>query len=291
MKIKILNAGYCTCPEHFALQGGRWRGNHFPAMFALFEHPHFGAMLFDTGYSYRFFDETKNLPNRFYRWLTPVTLEEKDLAVNQLSTLNLQPSDITHIFISHFHADHIAALADFDCARFVYLPHAYESVRLARGLEALSRAFMPGLIPGDFDSRAAPIDINRPRLLPPEYFPFTHGFDILGDESLIAVELPGHAIGQMGLFARDENDQIFFFVADAAWLKQAVTENRPPHKLANLLFSDSTAYRETLSNLHEYSSKHPSVHIIPSHCEETIRAFSAILGGKPNAGNGVESNQ
>jgi glyoxylase-like metal-dependent hydrolase (beta-lactamase superfamily II) len=81
-------------------------------MFALLQHPRFGPMLFDTGYSYRFFDETKNFPNRFYRWMTPVTLHEEDLVVNQLLTFDLRPKDITHVFISHFHADHIASLPD-----------------------------------------------------------------------------------------------------------------------------------------------------------------------------------
>jgi len=274
-KVHILQAGFCTCPEHLAIQGGRWRGIHFPAMFALFEHPRFGAMLYDTGYSYRFFEETRNFPNRFYRWLTPVTLEEKDLAVNQLSALNIRPKDITHIFISHFHADHIAALADFAHARYVYLPHAYEKLRSARGLEAVSKAFMPGLIPGDFDGRSAVVDVNTPKLLPPEYSPFTHGFDILGDGSLMAVELPGHATGQMGLFVRDENNEAFFFVADAAWLKKAVTEDRPPHRITDLLFSDPKAYRETLSTLHEYGLKHPDVHVIPSHCEKTLACYSS----------------
>src|SRR5512145_3410083 len=102
MKINILNAGYCTAPEHVAIHGGRWRTIHFPAMFALFRHPRFGAMLFDTGYSYRFFDETKKFPNRLYRLLTPVTLCEEQLAVNQLSTLKIKPSDITKVIISHF---------------------------------------------------------------------------------------------------------------------------------------------------------------------------------------------
>lgn len=281
MKIKILHAGYCTCPEHLAIQGGRWRGIRFPAMFALFEHPRFGAMLFDTGYSYRFFDETRGFPFRFYRWLTPVTLSEEDLAVNQLASFNIRPQDITRVFISHFHADHIAALKDFGGAQFVYLAHAYEKLRLIRGLEAASRAFMPGLIPSDFDERSAPINLSISRALPPEYSPFTQGYDLLGDESILAVELPGHALGQMGLFARDDNDQTFFFAADAAWLKQAIREDRPPHKIANLLFSDPNAYRETLSNLHEYHLNHPDVHVIPSHCEETIRAFSAVPEGNP----------
>jgi glyoxylase-like metal-dependent hydrolase (beta-lactamase superfamily II) len=279
-RVHILRAGYCTAPEHIAIQGGAWRSVHFPAMFALIEHPRFGPMLFDTGYSYRFFDETRTFPNRLYRWLTPVTLREEDLAVNQLLAFNLQPKDISRIFISHFHADHIAALVDFDRARFVYLPHAYEKLRFARGLGAASKAFMPGLIPGDFDGRAAPVDMSRPVNLPIEYEPFEKGYDLLGDESIIAVELPGHAAGQMGLFVREEDGKLIFFVADAAWLKRAVVENRPPHRIADLLFSDGNAYRKTLKDLHIYHSHHPEVQIIPSHCEKTI---SALLAPVPQA--------
>ncbi len=76
MKVHILHAGYCTAPEHIAIQGGRWRSIHFPAMFALLQHPRFGPMLFDSGYSYRFFEETKTFPNRSYRLMTPVRLRE-----------------------------------------------------------------------------------------------------------------------------------------------------------------------------------------------------------------------
>lgn len=273
VKVSIFSAGYCTCPEHLAIQGGRWRNIRFPAMFALFEHPRFGAMLFDTGYSYRFFDETRRFPNRLYRMLTPVTLREEQLAVNQLSTINLKPADITKIFISHFHADHVAALGDFPRAKYVYLPSAYDSVRNLRGLEAISRAHLAGLIPDDFAEHADPINVSGLRPLPPEYAPFTRGFDLLGDESLLAVELPGHAAGQIGLFAREESGAAWFFVADAAWLGQSIRKNRPPHRLANLLFPDPTAYRATLTDLHEFHARRPTVRVIPSHCEATLAEY------------------
>ena len=281
MKINILHAGYCTAPEHIAIHGGRWRSIHFPAMFALLQHPRFGPMLFDTGYSYRFFDETKNFPNRFYRWMTPVTLHEEDLVVNQLLTFDLRPKDITHVFISHFHADHIASLPDLAWSRFVYMPHAFRHLRnpsTGSGqrpplFEDMKHAFLRGLIPSDFDSRSHEVDMSKPILLSEMYAPFKKGYDLLGDESVIGVELPGHALGQMGIFARDENGKLFFFVADAAWLKQSIVENRPPHKIANLLFPDPEAYRETLGNLHTYHLTYPDVEIIPSHCEETILKF------------------
>ncbi len=274
MKINILHAGYCTAPEHIAIQGGRWRGIHFPAMFALFQHPRFGGMLFDTGYSYRFFDETKKIPNRMYRLITPVTLREEDLAINQLSTFNLQPSDISHIFISHFHGDHITALKDFPKADYVYMPHAFSALRAQTPSEDVRHAFLRGLIPPDFDSRSRTVDMTQPILLPKEYAPFKTGYDLLGDQSIIGVELPGHATGQMGLFARDENEKIFFFVADAAWLKRSIVENRPPHKITNKLFPDPEAYRNTLGDLHHYYRTHPDTHIIPSHCDETIKTYA-----------------
>lgn len=280
MKINILHAGYCTAPEHIAIHGGRWRTIRFPAMFALFRHPKFGAMLFDTGYSYRFFDETQKFPKRIYRWMTPITLHEEELATNQLSTFNAQPKDISHIFISHFHADHITALREFPAARFVYLPHAFGHLRRPSTrsgqnlpLEDLKHAFLRGLIPPDFDSRSQEVDISKPILLSEEYAPFKTGYDLLGDESIVGVELPGHAHGQMGLFARNESGQVFFFVADAAWLKQSIVENRPPHKVANFLFPDPKAYRKTLKDLQTFYFTHPDTHVIPSHCEETILQF------------------
>ena len=275
MKIDILHAGYCTAPEHIAIHGGRWRSIHFPAMFVLFRHPRFGAMLFDTGYSYRFFDETQKFPKRFYRWMTPVTLCEQDLIVNQLMTFNLRPQDVTHVFISHFHADHIASLPDLSWSRFVYMPHAFGHLRNLPPSEDMKQAFLRGMIPPDFDSRSQEVNMSRSVLLAEEYAPFKTGYDLLGDGSIIGVELPGHAHGQMGLFASEENGQLFFFVADAAWLKQSIVENRPPHKVANFLFPDPGVYRETLGQLHSYYLTHPKTHVVPSHCEETIRGLEA----------------
>ncbi len=271
--LSIFTAGFCTCPEHIVLQGGRLTSIPFPAMFTLFEHPRFGPMLFDTGYSYRFFDETRRLPNRLYRIATPVTLREEQLAINQLAARGIRPTDITRIFISHFHADHIAALGDFPHARYTYLPKAYDAVKDLRGLRAVSRAYLPGLVPGDFYQRAEPVAESLLKSLPPEFFPFTSGFDLLGDESLLAVELPGHASGQMGLFARATDGVPYFFVADAAWQTTSILENRAPHPLANLLFDEPQAYRKTLTNLHQLHKTWPDVNIIPSHCAQVLSRF------------------
>jgi glyoxylase-like metal-dependent hydrolase (beta-lactamase superfamily II) len=266
-----------------AIQGGKWRNIRFPAMFALLEHPRFGPMLFDTGYSFNFFKETQSFPNRFYRLMTPVYLLEEQLAINQLKNHGINPGDIQRIFISHFHADHIAALNDFPQAQFTYLPQSYESVHKLTGLQALSRAYIPALLPVDFTERSKPITVNMTCELPAEVAPFKHGYDLLGDESVIAVELPGHASGQLGLLCRSESGAIFFFVADAAWLYRSIQLDRQPHAAANWLFSEPERYKETLHQLHILHQTQPDIKIIPSHCAETLAMY---LPGESGLSNG-----
>ena len=273
--LKILQAGFCTCPEHFAIQGGRWRRIPFPAMFVLLDHPRFGPMLFDTGYSSRFFEETRTLLGSLYRLLTPVTFREEESAAHQLAKFNLKTSDITRIFISHFHVDHVSALADFEKAKYVYLPEALHAVQHLRGLRAVARSFFPGLLPPDFVERSATLGADQSCPLPPQFEPFSRGYDLLGDGSIYAVDLPGHATGQMGIFVQSDGGETFFFVADAAWLARSVRENRPPDGLIRGIFPQPEEYDRTLSRLHQYQAQHPGVVVIPSHCAETLNLYAA----------------
>ncbi|MFM8369162.1 MAG: hypothetical protein ACKOBD_10470, partial [Chloroflexota bacterium] len=56
-------------------------------------------------------------------------------------------------------------------------------------------------------------------------------------------------------------------------LKRSIVENRPPHKIANAIFPDPAAYRDTLGKLQTYYQTHPNTIVVPSHCDETIRSL------------------
>ena len=150
MNLNIFEAGFCTHPEHIVIRGGKREDIRFPAMFALLEHPTRGYMLFDTGYSEAFFEATKRFPYSLYARVTPVFLEEHQHAVQQLAQRGIEAKEISIIFISHFHADHVAALKDFPRAKFVYLPLAFASVRGKTGFSAVRKAFLPNLLPNAF---------------------------------------------------------------------------------------------------------------------------------------------
>jgi glyoxylase-like metal-dependent hydrolase (beta-lactamase superfamily II) len=268
MKLTILDAGYCTAPQHITSGMGSWRPARLPALYALLEHPRFGAVLFDTGYGLQFFSETRQFPLSLYQRLTPVTLEESDLAVHRLARRGLRPGDIGTILISHFHADHISALRDFPQARLLYFQSAWQAVQGRQGWQALRLGFVPGLLPADFDERGQVLAPDHLRPMPPEYAPFKIGVNLFGDESAWAVRLPGHATGQMGLFVNTDDGQHYFLVADACWHSRAFREGRGPHPLANLIFANPAQYRQTLAGLHQFHLSQPQVHLIPSHCPE-----------------------
>ena len=268
IKLTLMSDGHCRQLERIALRGGRWRLVKFEALFALLEHPSGGPVLFDTGYSPRFFTETRRWPARAYRWLTPVTLPaQPGSAAVRLAARGIPPEKVGHIFLSHFHADHMGGLRDFPAARVHCSRAAWEDVAGRRGFSALRRAYLPGLLPDDFAARVRFLE-DRPAVeLPNELKPFGGGHDVLGDGSLLTVPLPGHAKGQTGLFFHDSDGTPTLLAADGAWSGEAIRSLRPPSWIARGL-GDRKTLRETLRRLHELHRAHPGVRIIPSHCPE-----------------------
>ncbi|MBL4770661.1 MAG: MBL fold metallo-hydrolase [Planctomycetes bacterium] len=274
VQAELLVAGSCTHPEHIVHGNWRLSSMQFPATFALIRHPDKGLMLYDTGYSTQFLKATEKLPERLYRWITPVTIPEDQTAAAQLRARGIDPEDVKFVILSHFHADHVGGLVDFPRAQFLFLEDAWKAVKDLSGLSALRRAFLPALLPTDFRKRGQAIETGRPMALPSELDPFTHGHDIFGDGSMYAVELDGHAIGQMGLVLRLQTGAFWFLVADACWTSRCYRERISPHVVTRLLFNNTREYRRTLARIGDLSERSPEVQIIPSHCTETLRSLS-----------------
>ena len=274
VQVTWFKTGYCTHPEAIALRDGRWQTVQFPALVALIQHPMLGNILFDTGYSERFFRETYHWPNHLYALITPVYIQPEESAIQQLQQHGIPPESIQYIVISHFHADHIGGLADFPNAEFICAQSAYEAVKQQKGLWAVKAGFLQGLLPPNFEQRVEFVEQKPVVPAVPGYF--ETGFDLFGDRSLLAIELPGHATGQLGLMFVEKTEQCYFLVADACWSSRAYQEFVFPHPIAQLIFSNPTAYRATLQKLHQLHKKHPEILIIPTHCADFWREHSPI---------------
>jgi len=282
VKLRLLAAGACRHPEALTLRGGTFRPVSFPAGFACIEHPAYGIVLFDTGYSSRFFTETARLPAALYRWITPVSYREEDSAASQLRALGIAPRDVRTVVLSHFHADHIGGMRDFPAAQYMYSEEAYRAVAGLGKLAAVRAGYLPGLLPDDLPARSKLLGSCAAVKLP-DGMPFASGYDLFGDGSLIAVDIPGHAAGQIGLLLSTA-EHAYFLCADAVWSSRAYREHRPPHPLAGLIMASRGQYRDSFARVCRLHRQYPDIRIVPSHCGEALdRWMEAAADGRPEA--------
>lgn len=264
----ILRVGACRHPEIMTLKGGHWCPVSFPALVGLIRHRTFGPILFDTGYDDRFFAATEPFPERLYRLATPVQFDAADSLPVQLARLRLTPDDIAGVFVSHFHGDHVAGLGNFEKSKIFCSREGLDRLRRGSRFSRVRKGLLSDLVPKDIDNVSEFFEA-MPRLpLGKEMAPFIYGADVLGDGSLVAVELPGHCPGHWGLLVRPANGRPVFFIGDAAWSIAAVTDNRPPPAVTTALLGETQSYRQTLAALSTVS-RTGAVELIPSHCEVT----------------------
>lgn len=264
---RLLETGHCLHPELSSREGASWRPCEFPALVALLRHPALGWMLFDTGYGQAFMEATRRLPERLYRLVTPVRWQPQQSAAAQLQALGLKPRSISHILLSHLHADHVGALADFEAATPWCARAALEDICGRSRWSALSTGLLPDLLPEQICSKIRHYEDCAAVRLPGDFAPFGHGHDLFGDQSVLAIPLPGHAAGHFGLCFRAQGRWIFL-VGDAAWSRRAIEDNAPPPAWATSLLGDTAAYRATLTSLHTLAQRRNGLVMVPAHCRD-----------------------
>lgn len=259
--IDFYHTGYCRHPECIACTGGSWRPASFPAMAA---HIHAGGgMLFDTGYASHFKTATARFPEKFYALTTPVVFSQPSLK----QQLGDDARNVSRIFLSHFHADHVAGLKDFPEIEIICSGKALSL--LESGVSRFSRlrqGFLPQLLPDDFMRRVTIIEKFPQIRLPPDLRPFEYGYQVAN--GIVAIELSGHAKGHYGIWTEN-----VLLIADAAWKMENINQNRLPHWISAFVMDSYRQFLETLKKLQELHSHNADLMIVPSHCEKTLSSL------------------
>ncbi|MGR5123823.1 MBL fold metallo-hydrolase [Vibrio harveyi] len=274
LKIKIFEAGHCVHPGFVVKPGSGLKPRSFPAAVALIQHPTQGNILFDTGYHEHFFRATRPFPERFYAWTTPCHYQKEHGIVAQLAKEKIGPHEIEHLVLSHFHADHIAAVSEFAHSQLHCQQKGVDALTKSGRVGGVRKGYLKALLPQQLESNLV---MHRDFSIPiGEILPHCQGVDLLckdmfNDGLIYMVSLPGHAAGQVGLLAKRELGWLFL-LADACWLIESLSENIDQHWLANMLCDDTQAYKQTLSELRScYQNTHHFVRFVPSHCQATIQ--------------------
>jgi len=271
--VSLIEAGHCLHPAIMARAGASLCPTQFPALVGVIRHPSAGIMLFDTGYDPAFFAATQRLPERLYRWATPVRLGAGEAAVDQLARCGIAAGDVTAIILSHFHGDHVAGLSAFPRARIFCARTGLDEMHRLGRFARVRNGLLIALAPADIAARATFFE-DLPRVaLPAALAPFEDGADLLGDASLLAIELPGHCPGHWGLALAGEDGRRLMLVGDAAWSIGAIRDDAPPPWLTTALLGNTAHYRRTLGALHALAARNRDLVMLPSHCREAARAL------------------
>ncbi len=270
VRVVALAAGACLNLEALTRRGAPWRVRAYPAGFALLLHPEHGPVLFDTGYTSRVLTLMRRWPGALYGLITPVRFQPQQSAPAQLARLGIAPGDVRHIIVSHLHADHVGALRDFPAATFHLGPTAYPPLRGLKGLRAVRRAFLPELLPPDFERRCRALH-SQPA--PAGFAPFKQVADVFADGSVYALPVPGHAPGMSALVVRSAPEAdlsgsgqgLTLLASDAAWDVDALRRGGEVHPLARLAFWNPAQERRSREQLRRWLAAHPLTRVIVSH--------------------------
>ncbi len=196
-----------------------------PVPFFLIEHRG-NRVLFDTGYA-------RSAIHASARGDYIPVMTEGDYVVEQLASLGLKPTDVTHVVLSHLHSDH------------------------AGGFEALSDV---------------PCYLQREELRQPgvEVFVERHSVrwqfldgdcDLFGDGRLRALSTPGHSPGHQSLLLSVVSGEEMLLAADAAYTRVALEQRSLPASAF-----DRTSALETFENI--IAMQQRGVRVIYGHAPE-----------------------
>jgi glyoxylase-like metal-dependent hydrolase (beta-lactamase superfamily II) len=237
--------------EKLVLRGGRWKTIDIPIRYGFWQHPGLGPVLIDTGYTPRATEgSARSFALKFYSTLLRPRLVEENLPQAWLRARQIEPADIGHVIVTHFHADHVAALRDFPKARFLASGEAFEFLSRMSRRKQIDNVFFPELLPPEFDDRLIRIE-DRPKVALP--FKLGIGFDLFGDGSCLAVPLPGHALGHFGLLWPELSPPLLYAV-DTQWLLRAIVEDRSPKGPARLIYSHRQAAEQSTEKVRRFAA-------------------------------------
>jgi glyoxylase-like metal-dependent hydrolase (beta-lactamase superfamily II) len=268
MTVDVHVSGYCVADASIVDRARKREKIKFYAVWLHIFHERFGHILVDTGYSKLFYEATRTFPEKLYAWATPVFISDSESAVSVLRSKNIDPSDISYIIISHFHADHICALRDFPSAKFVCSRAALDEVNRVQGWRAVRKGILKALLPADFHQRvllvediAASSGIIDGGLEAKSFF----------DESRIQfVYLQGHATGMLGLLISTA-DKTILYAADAQWDKDVFEAGRLPAPIVKLFFSSWADFISSADKLRAYMALNPATRLMFTHCRQTLK--------------------
>jgi glyoxylase-like metal-dependent hydrolase (beta-lactamase superfamily II) len=275
-EVRAFDGGYCR--HLLALVDRRtWKVVRFPAVFLALRHRREGWIVVDTGYGGRFQVATRRFPQRFYRWVLPVT--ERGSVRATLAAGGIDIGEVRHLVVTHFHADHVGGLGEFAGALVHHHEDALRSLQALVAWRQVRAAFLADLVPEWLPAQARPV-AERAFGAAADLPLAEH--DLFGDGSVHLVLLPGHAPGQLGVKFVAPGHGPALYAADAYWRRCQIAGTVTPLRPALEVQWNKAAYLDTVARLRTVYAKGKYT-LAACHDADTQEAVNQWGGGGATA--------
>lgn len=250
VSLTLLNTGKMISSEVFTYRGGSPGKTYESGMAAaLVRHPK-GDLMIDAGFGRNVDQHVDRMP-ALMQWLASYVKEVP--AADQMQRAGIDPRNIKQVIITHSHWDHISGLEDFPGVEVLMPPAELEFIRLRR---------MPGLI----DDMIGKLNVRTFNFTEKPYENFTSSYDLFGDGTVVAVPLPGHTDGSLGVFVNLPSGKRFFFTGDLTWSEEGLTlPAERPWLARRLVDYGEEEVRRSIVRVHELMKKYPEMIVVPAH--------------------------
>jgi len=214
------------------LERGRGGRVSVPVRYGVIEHETEGVILVDTGYTHHL-NYLRGPFAMLYRMMLKPRIRPELEPAAYLKSIGIDRASVRHVIVTHLHPDHVSGLVEFPYAT-IHLTH--DSEELWRDIPSfldpahgLFRALLPNPAPLkiqkiEWKGVADTVDVFG-----------RGGHDLFGDGSVLAVPLPGHMPGHMGILLRMGERRVLYAV-DVSWTRKGYRENvLPPFPLRNVV--------------------------------------------------------
>ncbi len=259
IKIHAFRTGAVRSVEGAAFAGGSWTSIvEMGAWAFVIEHPTGGLIVFDTGISQR----ARIEPEHFVGWLgAKLGMLDVPAGVGlaeQMRAAGFDPGDVKLVVISHLHFDHTGGIPDFPNA--IVVVSAAEKAWVEHGLgrmDFVDTDVLAGL------ARWQAVDYQAEKPLAT----LLAAHDLLGDGSILTVDLSGHTPGSTGMIVRTADAPVLL-TGDAAWMEKSWRWPARP-----ITAFDMALWWEQAWRIRKFAMLEPRLVVVPGHDDQAVAAI------------------
>jgi glyoxylase-like metal-dependent hydrolase (beta-lactamase superfamily II) len=226
-----------------------------------------GVVVYDTGQDRASVTDPSYFPDGangvIYRRLARFHVSQDETLTAGLERLGYGTNDVTRAVVSHLHQDHIGGIGEIPGADLLVSDDEWRSLhRPMAETRGLLRVHIE--LP---DAKWRPLTYEP--VDDPALRPFTLGYDLFGDGSLMILPTPGHTPGSMSMFVRRSDGPPLLLVGDLTYdvhaLERGVTGG----------VGNRRALRDTRTKVMGLRANHPAMQILAAHDPAAARLLDA----------------